>query len=122
MIYWTMTPGTTMVTSFPNSYGFAAAGWEETLVLVIRNDTGRWVIDGEWGDTEVTANYFINYWDLPEDYVSPFPQGEYTYLLLRGWDGPIVSEGIIIIGDYKAQREENEQTIYYEQYGQEIGI
>ena len=127
MIYWPTIPDYTMVVAFPNSYGFAAAGWEGDPFLVIRNDVGRWVIEGDWALEDVTANYFISRWDVPDPMPEHYfpPRGEYTYEL---WWGPdtdhrmVVSEGILIIGDYKAKKTEYEQTIYYEQYGQEIGF
>ena len=120
MIYWPMKPGTTMTIAFPNSYGFAAAGWEEDLFLEIRNDVGRWVINGEWGYVDVTANYFISYWDVPEGEDYPWPDGEYTYYLRRGEDGPIVSQGILFIGNFDGERNENENTTIYDQYGEQI--
>lgn len=118
MLYYPLPPSH-IEWDFPNNYSLT--GEEDAtgeIRLELRNDVGRWTIDGELAELTFTPGYIRYEFDMAED--NPFPpEGEYTYILTDG-DGRVLSTGLMIVGDYTPDRSEHDTTIEYSQYGQEI--
>lgn len=118
MIYWPLTPGTSFTLAFPNTAPGEALEWEEGAWLELENNVSLLKFGGYIDFDQMDKEFCFCYWTNPDD-LDPAdypPQGEYTYTLRRGEDGPVVSKGIMILGAYDADRTEYEQTIQYEQY------
>lgn len=99
----------------PNATGYTPAADDPALWLEVRNNVGLQVLGNGFEPDEVTPLYFATTgtnWAVPEG----MPEGEYTYALRLGAGGKMLSEGLLIVGDYKPARKEYEKTIEYEQY------
>lgn len=128
MIYWP-TDGSAIRWAFPNNTGMTGQEpWLAGLYLELRNDTGRWYLDGDISP-EFTPNYLIYGWEPGPDATNP-PAGEYTYFLwayeLCGeWEwcnGKIIAQGLCIVGEYEDAPGQFEREMLYEQFGENIGI
>jgi len=120
MIYWNTTPGAAYDIAIPNNIGITPAEVEEMeLVIVIQNNVGRWDVDGTgWIIDEVTPGYLLLHLTNSDDPWEFPPDGEYTYwaYLFNEHTELLLSQGLMIFGDYEADRIEYEQTTEYEQY------
>lgn len=131
MIYWP-TNGDAISWHFPNNLQLTEDTLPDELLLELRNDVGRWLIDGDIDPQDITPGFITYGWEPGEDPVYP-PTGEYTYTLWAYheiepdvWDdGIVISKGLCIVGEYdeKPQQIENEnEHIQYEQFGENFGI
>lgn len=133
MIYWPLEPGAEYDIAIPLLSPLSEAEKQGgSIIIVLRNDVGRWDIDGHGWDW-----YFSPAWvripiSLGDDF-NPNnwpPSGEYTYeayIEVAAPDTPedysyrLLSKGIAIFGDYKdPQPGQYEQEIAYNQYGETI--
>lgn len=116
MIYWPNTPGTTWELFIPNPTGYIPAdGDDPQAFLTIRNNVGLWDVSGDIIFDSITPSYFRISFTISED-SDPMVPGEYTYRLTQYQDGPVLSEGVLVIGEYQSPTEQYEKTIEYEQY------
>lgn len=114
MIYWPRIADE-FTMRIPNAAGYTPADDDPALWLEVRNNVGLRVFGNGIVPVEVTPLYFVFYeenWAIPEDWAT----GEYTYALRLGAGGRVLSEGLLIVGDYQAARTEYDKTIEYEQY------
>lgn len=114
MIYIPSTPGEHYEVGIPNAVGIDPLEMlGRPFAIEIRNDVGRWTLRG--GAVLVTG--VTPAWlKVDGTVIDPaIPEGEYTY---RAYVSPdvTISEGLLIVGDYAAAREQYEKTIEYEQY------
>lgn len=131
MIYWPITPGAEFTIAFPNNLGLKPEDLEELdLYVEIRNDVGLWTLTGSGWDFDATPGWILVYMTNPDEVDPSFypPEGEYTYEAHVEHPSPdgddysdrILSRGLMVFGDYKAERKEYDKEIYYQQYGEEI--
>lgn len=112
MIYWPQPPAPVQW-DFPNSFQLTAEEVPGGLSLELRNDVGLWTIDAELDRLTFTPGYIrFGFNQVLEDFPT---EGEYTYTLKDG-DGRVLSTGLLIAGDYHADREQYDKPIQYEQY------
>lgn len=99
----------------PNATGYTPAAGDPAPWLEVRNNVGLQVLGNGIEPDEVSPLYFVASFD---DWAAPegMPEGEYTYALRLGAGGKMLSEGLLIIGNYTPTRKEYEKTIEYEQY------
>lgn len=117
MIYWPISAEALDI-YIPNASGYIPADGEPAPRLEVRSNVNLNTVTLDWEPDGVTPLYFfrrIQGWTLPEGMAA----GEYTYTLRLGEDGKVLSEGLLIVGDYAVPREQYEKTIQYEQYGNE---
>lgn len=115
MIYWPI-QAEEFTMRFPNATGYTPAAGDPALWLGIRNNVGLQVVDGGWEPDEITPLYFVKTGSgrtIPED----AGEGEYTYTLRLGAGGIVLSEGLLVAGDYTPERKEYDKKIEYKQYG-----
>lgn len=133
MIYWPLTSGAEFDIAFPLLSPLSEAEKQGgSIIIVLRNDVGRWEIDGQGWDW-----YFSPAWvRCPVTNPDPLdpsqwpPRGEYTYeayIEVAAPDTPedysyrLLSKGIAIFGDYKdPQPGQYENEVIYNQYGETI--
>ena len=116
MIYWPR-EAEEFTMRFPNPLGYTPADGDPALWLEIRNNVGLQVYATGMEPDEITPLYFVKTgsgWTVPEEAAD----GEYTYTLRLGAGGIVLSQGLLIVGDYKGDREQYETSVNYEQYGQ----
>lgn len=111
MIYWPKAD-TELITRIPNATGYAPDGSDPALWLEVRNNVGLLAVCGGLSDYDVTPLYI----EATIGDTAQMPEGEYTYALRLGAGGKMLSEGLLIVGDYTPARKEYEKTIEYEQY------
>lgn len=134
MIYWPITPGTEFDIAFPLLSPLSEAEMQEgRLMFTMKNDVGRWEIDGSDWDWYASPAWIRVPVTIP-DPVTPGqnwpPEGEYTYEAFievvapdhpEDYSNRLLSKGIAIFGAYsQPQPGQYEQEITYQQYGQEI--
>lgn len=115
MIYWPK-QADEFTMRIPNATGYIPAAGDPALWLEVRNNVGLRVFGNGFVPGEVTPLYFVFYeenWSVPEDWAT----GEYTYTLRLGAGGIVLSEGLVVIGDYTPERKEYDKKIEYKQYG-----
>lgn len=105
MIYWPQ--NTQIETYIPNVLGVQGV---ESPYLAIINNVGRKVYEGAVELTRISPLYFV----AEIGGVSELPAGEYTYRLTDG--DMVLSEGLVIVGEYEVERNEYKKVIEYEQY------
>lgn len=104
MIYW-LNPEEEQVSFFPNTYGTEAGVHTATLSIKSNMD----LTESEWELAfAVSPNYMAVTFTPGE-----LPTGEYTYTLT--YDGH-ADTGLLIVGEYEADRTEENITIQYEQF------
>lgn len=116
MIYWPR-EAEEFTMRIPNATGYTPAEGDPALWLEVRNNVGLRVFGNGIVPVEVTPLYFEFYqenWGIPEEWAT----GEYSYTLRLGAGGIVLSQGLLIVGDYKGDREQYETSVNYEQYGQ----
>ena len=131
MLYWPFTPGAVYDIAIPKSKPLTAEELADGNIHIhLRNEVGRWEIDGGDWDWDETPLYIllhcVNDAD-PEPGYFP-PAGEYTYEAFveiidpdgDGYSHRLISTGLAVFGDYghAIQQYEDNETIY-EQYGNE---
>lgn len=79
--------------------------------LAIINNVGRVEYETEIAFDSISPLYFAAMGMTFPD----MPAGEYTYRLTDG--ETTLSEGLLIVGEYKTDREQYRKTMQYEQYG-----
>lgn len=101
--------------NIPNATGYTPAAGDPALWLEVRDNVGLQVYGNGIVPNTITPLYFVESWS---DWAVPegMNEGEYTYTLRLGAGGVVLSEGLLIVGDYKPARTEYEKTIEYEQY------
>lgn len=113
MIYWPQTD-TDFVTRIPNAAGYVPSEGDPALWIEVRNNVGHLAVSGGVADYDVTNLYI----EATIGNTAQMPEGEYTYTLKLGAGGMVISNGLLIVGDYQADREQYETSVNYEQYGQ----
>lgn len=125
MIYWNTAPGAEYDITVPNQYGITPADVEGmTLRFEVRGNvelqtfpSGVFPIDAVtpgWIVTHHSNSQEIHENDFP-------PDGEYSYRAFV-WDPDAekevrtLSEGVMVFGKYKMEREQYDKAIEYEQY------
>lgn len=113
MIYWPANLEDFDV-HIPNAAGYAPQPGDPLPALSIRSNVDLEVFHTEMAFDSVTPLYFHGHVESLDADLAP---GEYTYKLALGWGGPVLSGGILVIGDYKpADSIQYETPITYEQY------
>lgn len=113
MIYWPITADEFDI-YIPNASGYAPLESDSRPVLTVRSNVDLEVFHSEMEFDTVTPLYFHGHVESLDADLAP---GEYTYKLALGLGGPVLSEGILVIGDYKpADSIQYETPITYEQY------
>lgn len=119
MIYWNTTPGAAYDISVPNQYGLQPTDGGR-LRFDVLNTMGRSVYPSGLFDIDVfTPAWLVLKLVNTEDVTDYPPAGEYSYrasLVVDGQPDRLLSEGIMIFGDYTADRQQYDNTIEYEQY------
>lgn len=124
MIYWNTTPGAEYDIAVPNPRGILpedVAGM--ALHFEVLGDVSlKQFPSGDFPIDAVTPGWFITH-QINAETVAPGdfpPDGEYTYRAYLvpqgGGERILVSEGLVIFGDYHADREQYDKPIQYEQY------
>lgn len=124
MIYWNTTPGATFDIAVPNQYGLTAddvAGLE--LGFEVRNNVGLQRLVSAIAIDAITPAWIVSHQENAQELQKDSfpPDGEYTYRAVL-WDPDkaeevrTLSDGIMIFGNYTANREQFDKAIYYEQY------
>lgn len=114
MIYWPI-QADEFTMNIPNATGYTPAAGDPALWLEVRDNVGLQVYGNGFEPDTITPLYIVKSesdWAVPEG----MNEGEYTYTLRLGAGGVVLSEGLLIVGDYKPARTEYEKTIEYEQY------
>ena len=100
----------------PNASGYTPAADDPALWLEVRNNVGLQDFPGGLDGAAVTALYIsmtFDDWLLSDE----MPDGEYDYALRLGAKGPVISCGLLIVGDYKpAESIQYDKPTTYEQY------
>lgn len=100
----------------PNASGYTPAADDPALWMEVRNNVGLQEFPGELDGAAVTPMYISMTFDhglLPDE----MPDGEYDYALRLGEDGPVISCGLLIVGDYQpAESIQYDKPTTYEQY------
>lgn len=113
MIYWPITADEFDL-YIPNASGYAPQESDPRPVLTVRSNVGLELEDAEMEFDTVTPLYFFQRWTNWEVGLVP---GEYTYRLTLGAEGRVLSEGILVVGDYKpADCIQYDKPTTYEQY------
>lgn len=119
MIYWNTTPGAAFDISVPNQFGLQPQEGA-ALRFEVLNNVGRAVYpSGVFNIDAVTPAWMVLHFSNDEEITDYPPAGEYTYrayLVVAGEPDRLLSEGIMIFGDYTADRQQYDNTIQYEQY------
>lgn len=115
MIYWPRQAEEFTIV-IPNASGYKPAADDPALWLEVRNNVGLQEFPGVLDGAAVTARYismtFID-WGVPDE----MPDGEYDYALRLGAEGPVISCGLLIVGDYQpAESIQYDKPTTYEQY------
>lgn len=113
MIYWPR-EAEDFVTRIPNAAGYVPADGDPALWIEVRNNVGRLSVSGGIARYDVTPLYV----EATIGGTDTMPEGEYTYTVKLGSGGRVISQGLLIVGDYKGDREQYETSVNYEQYGQ----
>ena len=116
MIYWPKQADEFTI-RIPNATGYIPAAGDPAVWLEIRNNVGLKVYGTGMEPDEITPLYFVKTdvsgWTVPEGAAD----GEYTYTLRLGAGGIVLSEGLLVVGDYTPERKEYDKKIEYKQYG-----
>lgn len=117
MIYWPITADA-LDCYIPNATGYTPADGDPDLFLELRSNVNLTAVTMTVTPASVTPLYFrfsFDGWTIPDGMV----EGEYTYTLRLGEGGVVLGSGLLIVGDYAAEREQYDKSIEYEQYGNE---
>ena len=133
MIYWPTKPGAEYYINLPLNFPLTDEEKENGVIsILIRNDVGRWSIEGGGWDWSFTPGWAKshNFNASDPDENSWPPEGEYTYAARISVPNPdggevlssrIFSSGLLIFGEYATPKPTKyEQEMKYTQYGQEI--
>lgn len=115
MIYWPTTPDISFDIAIPNQYGLTAADIA-SVKFVVLNNVGRQVYpSGDFDVDEVTPLWITLHWTNDGE---PYPpDGEYTYKAYDAAEGGrLLSEGLLVFGNYRAPHTDYETMTEYEQY------
>lgn len=118
MLYWPRKADEFTI-EIPNAAGYVPGEDDPALWLEVRGNVSLMDFPGGVEGWAVTPLYiavsFVD-WSVPDE----AQDGEYNYTLRLGADGPVLSSGLLTIGDYAPERViEYEKTTEYEQYGNE---
>ena len=113
MIYWPK-QADEFTMRIPNPLGYIPADGDPALWLEIRNNVGLQVYGAGMEPDDITPLYFVETWD---DWNVSEAAGEYSYTLRLGAGGIVLSEGLLVVGDYTPERKEYDKKIEYKQYG-----
>lgn len=113
MIYWPTTADE-FDAYIPNALAYEPQDGDPTPFLAVRNNVGLDVISADFVFDGVTPLYFFAHFTNWDAGLTP---GEYTYRLTLGGDGKVLSEGLLIVGDYQpAENIQYDKPTTYEQY------
>lgn len=114
MIYWPITADEFDI-YIPNALAYEPQDGDPRPVLTVRNNVGLDVVSGEIEFDSVTPLYFFQHRDAWDR--SDMTPGEYTYRLTLGEGGKVLSEGLLIVGEYQpAANIQYDKPTTYEQY------
>lgn len=122
MIYWNTHPGAEYDIAVPNTRGILLEGVAELRFEILGDVSRQQITSAAFYIDAATPGWFIIHQTngeeiTPDDFP---PDGEYTYRAFLvpegGGEEVLVSEGLMVFGDYRSAREQYDKPIQYEQY------